>query len=147
MLRLPSVWIPGQPAHEYDDVTMGHVWKIEFKIVSTCPTCWRWTFLQQRGEDETRSCASIRTAGLMFIHDVLIIILGSSAGLRRILYNIPLKSVGYFNMSISVGVTAGLTFVEDARGVQLLRHIFYARSLLRKRGHLFKPGVQHPQVL
>ena len=77
----------------------------------------------------------------MFIHDVLIIILGSSAGLRRILYNTPLKSVGYFNMSISVGVTAGLTFVKNASGVQLLSHIFYARSLLRKRGHLFKPGV------
>ena len=83
----------------------------------------------------------------MFIHDVLIIILGSSAGLRRILYNIPLKSLDYFNMSISVGLTAGLTFVEDASGVQLLRHIFYARSPLRKRGRLFKPGVQHPQVL
>ena len=72
----------------------------------------------------------------MFIHDVLIIILGSSAGLRRILYNIPLKSLDCFNMSISVGLTAGLTFVEDASNVQLFRRYFDARSLLQTRDEI-----------
>ncbi|SHL14146.1 hypothetical protein SAMN05216428_101215 [Nitrosospira sp. Nsp11] len=67
------------------------------------------------GDDATGSCASIRTAGLMFIQDVLIIILGLSQGLRCFSYNIRLKSLSYFNMSISVGVTIWLRFTEGRR--------------------------------
>ena len=57
----------------------------------------------------------------MFIQDVLIIILGLSQGLCCFSYNIRLKSLGYFNMSISVGVTIWLRFTGGRRRGQTLQ--------------------------